>query len=114
MASKSDIDHWQINATVYTDRIEEVHYITDSSRNIRQHPETKVWMIQRYLGSGGFGEVRLEKNIEDGEVRAVKRNMIKGTDMSSDEYRKEIKALLEFSKPKLIQIRIVIWYITNL
>jgi hypothetical protein len=36
MTSKSDIEHWQINATVYKDRVEEIHYITDPARNIRR------------------------------------------------------------------------------
>lgn len=104
MTAKSDVEHWQIDATVYKDRVEEIHYITDPTRNIRRRPHTKVWKVERPLGRGGFGEVRLEKNIEDGEVRAVKRIATAGTDLSSDEYEKELKALLEFSKPKVSQL----------
>jgi hypothetical protein len=73
MASKSDIEHWHINATVYKDRVEEIHYITDTARQIRRRQQTKAWQIEQFLGRGGFGEVRLEKNIEDGQARAVKR-----------------------------------------
>jgi hypothetical protein len=73
MTSKSDIEHWQINATVYKDRVEEIRYITDPERNIRRRPQTKVWKIERLLGRGGFGEVRLEKDTEDGRARAVER-----------------------------------------
>jgi hypothetical protein len=104
MASKSDIDHWQINATVYKDRVEEIHYTTDPARNIRRRPYTKVWKIEQVLGRGGFGEVRLEKNTEDGKVRAVKRIVVAGTNLSIDECGKELNALLEFSKPKASQI----------
>jgi hypothetical protein len=104
MTSKSDIEHWQINATVYKDRVEEIHYITDPARNIRRKPQTKVWQVERLLGRGGFGEVRLEKNTEDGRVRAVKR-ITTSTTLSSSECEKELKALLEFSKPKVNQIR---------
>lgn len=106
MPSKSDVEHWQINATVYKDRVEEKHYITDPARNIRRKKQTKIWKVEQLLGRGGFGEVRLEKNIEDGQVRAVKRIVTAGTNLSSDEYEKELKALLEFSKPTVSQIRI--------
>ncbi|KFZ23289.1 hypothetical protein V502_02232 [Pseudogymnoascus sp. VKM F-4520 (FW-2644)] len=56
MTARSDIEHWQINATVYKDRVEEIHYITDPARNIRRRPQTKVWKVERILGRGGFGE----------------------------------------------------------
>jgi hypothetical protein len=100
MSSKSDIDHWQIDATVYDNRVEEIHYITDPARNIRRRPQTKVWSFERLLGRGGFGEVHLQKNAEDGRVRAVKRIVTSSTDLSNNECEKELKALLEFSKPK--------------
>lgn len=97
----SDADHWQINATVYKDRVEETHYITDPARNIRREPVTKIWDVGDLLGRGTFGDVRLEMNRDDGKVRAVKRIVLAGTDMSNDEYMKELKALLEFTKPKV-------------
>ncbi|KFY30171.1 hypothetical protein V494_08235 [Pseudogymnoascus sp. VKM F-4513 (FW-928)] len=56
MTARSDIEHWQINATVYIDRVEEIHYITDPERNIRRRPQTKVWKVEQFLGRGGFGE----------------------------------------------------------
>lgn len=102
MPPKSDIEHWQIDATVYTDRVVEIHYITDSANNIRRRQDKKEWKIERLLGRGGFGEVRLQKNTKDGKVRAVKR--IASTYLSNEEYAKELKALLEFSKPKVSQI----------
>jgi serine/threonine protein kinase len=101
MAPKSDVEHWRINATVYKDRVEEVHYITDPRRNIRREQHTLVWQVVQSLGRGGFGEVRLERNTEDGKERAVKRIPTVGTDLSNDECEKELKALLEFSKPKV-------------
>jgi hypothetical protein len=103
MTSRSDIDHWQINATVYRDRVEEIHYITDPARNIRRRLHTKVWKVEQILGRGGFGEVRLERNTEDGKARAVKRIPIVSSNLSNDECEKELKALLEFSKPKASQ-----------
>jgi serine/threonine protein kinase len=115
MSSKSDIDHWYINATVYKDRVEEIHYITDAARNIRRRPQTRVWQVQQSLGRGGFGEVRLERSKEDGKARAVKRIATTNTALSNSECEKELKALLEFSKPKVSQIRMRIYlrYIAN-
>lgn len=81
--------------------MEEIHFTTDPARNIRRKPHTKVWKIERLLGRGGFGEVRLEKNIEDGKVRAVKKIPILNVNLSNEEYEKELQALLHFSKPKV-------------
>jgi calcium/calmodulin-dependent protein kinase I len=64
----------------------------------------KVWKVEQFLGRGSFGEVRLQRNTEDGKVRAVKRISTVGTKLSNDECEKELKALLEFSKPKVSQI----------
>jgi serine/threonine protein kinase len=100
MTARSDIEHRQINATVYKDRVEEIHYMTDPARNIRRRPQIKVWKVERFLGRGGFGEVRLEKSTEDGKARAVKRIPTAGANLSIEECERELKALLEFSKPK--------------
>jgi calcium/calmodulin-dependent protein kinase I len=96
MTSTSDLEHWQLNATVYEDRVEEIQYITDPARNIRREQRIKVWRIERSLGRGGFGEVRLEKNTEDGKTRAVKKIPTTGADLSDKECVRELKALLEF------------------
>jgi hypothetical protein len=109
MPSKSDIEHWHINATVYKDRVEETRYIIDPARNIRRRPQTTVWKVERFLGRGGFGEVRLEKNKEDSKARVVKRIATTSTTLSNNECEKELKALLEFSKPKVSQIRTPIY-----
>ena len=56
------------------------------------------------MGRGGFGEVGLEKGTEDWKARAVKRIPTAGANLSNDECEKELKALLEFSKPKASRI----------
>jgi calcium/calmodulin-dependent protein kinase I len=104
MTSKSDIEHWHINAKVYKDRVEEIHYITDPARNIRRKPQTEVWQVKQFLGRGGFGAVRLEENKEDSKKRAVKRIQTTTTSLSNSHFKKELKALLEFSKPKVWHI----------
>lgn len=100
MAFKTDIQQLSIEATVYQDRVEELHDITDSARNIRRRPQTKVWQTNRVLGYGSFGEVRLERNKENEKERAVKKIGIKSASLRKSEYEKKLKALLEFSKPK--------------
>ena len=97
----SDLDHWHIDATVYKDRVEEVHYISDPAKNVRRRRQTRVWHVEQFLGRGSFGDVRLERNQEDGQVRAVKRITMTSTILSNSECEKELKALLEFSKPKV-------------
>jgi calcium/calmodulin-dependent protein kinase I len=58
-----------------------------------------VWKVERALGRGGYGEVRLEICVDDNEKRAVKRIWTNGSALKK-EYERELKALLEFSKPK--------------
>jgi calcium/calmodulin-dependent protein kinase I len=96
----SDLEHWHIDAKVYDDRVEEIHLISDPTRNIRRKPYTAVWHVERYLGRGSSGEVRLERDRKEDKVRAVKRVAISSSTPSQKECEQELKALLEFSKPK--------------
>jgi hypothetical protein len=98
----SYIKHWHLNATVYDDRVEEIYYINDPRRNVRRKAQTRVWQLDKLLGRGGFGDVRLERSREDpGKARAVKRIATASTTLSITECEKELEALLEFSKPKV-------------
>jgi hypothetical protein len=76
-------------------------YVFDPAKNIRRQPVTTIWNVERLLGRGGFGEVRLERNKQDGRARAVKRIAMMGTNLTNMECEKELKSLLEFSKPKV-------------
>jgi serine/threonine protein kinase len=96
----SDIKHWHLNATVYKDRVEEIHYISDPARNVRRKQQRQIWAVEQFLGRGGFGEVSLQRNNEAGKARAVKRIAGAGAAMDHNNFEKELKALLEFSKPK--------------
>lgn len=58
-----------------------------------------MWTIERLLGRGTFGEVRLERNTDNKEYRAVKLMWTADSALKSS-YERELKALLEFSKPK--------------
>ena len=97
----SELNHWYLDATVYNDRVEEVYYISDPARNIRRSRQTRVWKVEQFLGHGSFGQVRLERNHEDGQVRAVKRISTGSAILSNSECEKELEALLEFSKRKV-------------
>jgi hypothetical protein len=101
MTSRLDIKHWQIKAKVYEDRVEEVYDVPDSARTIKRKPRIKVWRIEQPLDHGAYGEVRLERNIEDGKFRAVKRIPIRSTGPTSSQFEKELKALIEFSKSEV-------------
>lgn len=86
---------------MHKDQVAEVHYITDPGRNIRRQPQITTWKVDRILGRGSFGEVRLERDVDKGHVRAVKRIPAASSNISNNEFEKELKALLEFSKPKV-------------
>ncbi|KAH9216174.1 kinase-like domain-containing protein [Leptodontidium sp. 2 PMI_412] len=75
----------------------ETHSISDASAGKRRVLQTRIWKVERLLGKGGFGEVRLETH--EGGQRAVKRIWATGATFKV-EYERELKALLEFSKPK--------------
>jgi len=96
----SELNHWYLDATVYRDQVEEVYYVSDPARNVRRRRQTWVWKVEQFLGHGSFEQVRLERNHEDGQVRAVKRITTTSATLSNSECEKELKALLEFSKPK--------------
>jgi hypothetical protein len=121
-SSKSDLDHWRISATVYKDRVEERRYETDPARGIRRQQYTKVWQVDEFLGRGGFGEVRLQTSSsnsgggkEAAESRAVKRIPLAGRGWSDRECEKELKALLEFSKPKVrFDVFLVVIYLLTI
>jgi hypothetical protein len=101
MSHVSDLDHRRIDATVYPDCVVEVHRKSDRARGLRKVPVTKIWLTERVLGRGTFGEVHLQvQNGEPESKRAVKAISTQGR-MSDVECRRELTALLEFSKPQV-------------
>ncbi|KAI0878293.1 WD40-repeat-containing domain protein [Hypoxylon argillaceum] len=98
-----EFEQWRIDAKVYDDRVEEIHHVSNALKGIRRRLQTQVWHVERSLGWGGFGEVRLEKDVDNGQLRAVKKITIatNGTLRGEDsDYERELRALIEFSKPK--------------
>lgn len=100
MSYLSDFEHAGFDAEVSPGTVIQTHYISDSTLGQRRVPKTHVWNVERRLGKGGFGEVRLEVLEEDNnQQRAVKRIWATGSTFRMH-YERELKALLEFSKPK--------------
>jgi hypothetical protein len=62
---------------------------------------TKVWRTERALGHGTFGEVFLQALDNDMEKkRALK--VIRGVKITQDEWQRELIAMIEFTKPKVL------------
>jgi hypothetical protein len=95
----SDFEHVKINAEVFPGIVIERAFVSDAINGQRKVPKTKLWRVERVLGKGGSGEVRLEHNEEGNERRAVKRIWASGFTLKLA-YERELKALMEFSKPK--------------
>lgn len=58
-------------------------------------PEPNIWKTVKTLGSGGFGEVVLEKNT-DGKHRALKK--ITGSVAQTPMLKREIEILVQIKK----------------
>jgi hypothetical protein len=108
----SDLEHKRIEARVHRDRVTETYFISDVRKGIRRKAEKKTWRVKEVIGRGSFGQVRLEV-CEDGQntarERAVKKinlglasagNKRDKDTLRARQYENELKALLEFSKPK--------------
>ncbi|KFZ07481.1 hypothetical protein V501_06415 [Pseudogymnoascus sp. VKM F-4519 (FW-2642)] len=97
----SQFDHTKINAQVIREAnlVIETHLVSDLVSGQRRVPKQKVWRVERIIGKGAFGEIRLEVLMEGSEQRAVKRLWTSGSTLKR-EYQRELEALVEFSKLK--------------
>ncbi|KAH6716381.1 kinase-like domain-containing protein [Leptodontidium sp. MPI-SDFR-AT-0119] len=73
MSYLSDFEHTKLDAHVFPGMVVETHSISDASAGKRRVLQTRIWKVERLLGKGATFKV---------------------------EYERELKALLEFSKPK--------------
>jgi serine/threonine protein kinase len=101
MSSLSQFDHTKINAQVIQEAnlVVETHFVSNLLSGQRRVRKQKVWRVERVIGKGGYGEVRLEILMEGTEQRAVKRLWTSESTLKK-EYQRELEALVEFSKPK--------------
>lgn len=97
----SQFDHTKIDAQVIREAnlVIETHLVSDRVSGQRRVPKQKVWRVERIIGKGAFGEIRLEVLMEGSEQRAVKRLWTSGSTLKR-EYQRELEALVEFSKSK--------------
>lgn len=101
MSHVSDLDHRRLDATVYPDCVVEVHRISDISRGLRKVLVTKIWRTERVLGRGTFGEVHLQVQDREPELRRAVKVILTHGRMSDVDCKRELTALLEFTKPKV-------------
>jgi serine/threonine protein kinase len=106
----SDFEHTRMNAHVFPDFVVETHIVSDPNTGARRVPVSKAWKVERVLGKGGYGEVRLEVNEETNEKRAVKRIWTSGSKLKK-ECERELKALLEFSKGKYKEAAVFVGFL---
>ena len=101
MSHISDSDHRRLEATILPDCVVESSQISDTTRGLRRVHVTKLWRTERVLGHGAFGEVLLQALDNDTEKkRALK--VIRGVKMTQDEWQRELTAMIEFTKPKVL------------
>ncbi|KAH6884896.1 kinase-like domain-containing protein [Thelonectria olida] len=97
MTYLTDLQHRRIDAHISPEYVTEIHIINNSATGQRRAKSSQVWKIGPVIGRGGHGEVRIETCLADNRARAVKRIPM---DPQKAEDAKELRALLEFSKPK--------------
>ena len=103
MSHVSDSDHRRLEAKVFPDHcVVESYEISDASRGLRRVPVTRVWRTERLLGRGGFGEVHLQSQEAEKDVkRALKIIPTRGVKLSHEDFQRELTAMIEFTKPRV-------------
>ncbi len=93
----SQFDHAKIDVEVIrqANLVVERHLVSDLLSGQRRVPKQKVWKVERIIGKGGYGEVRLESLMDGNEKRAVKRLWTSGSALKKA-YQRELEALVEF------------------
>ena len=102
MSFLTELDHVKLETVFQTDHVIHTEYISNVARGYRKRRIETKWYMERQLGEGGFGAVFLEtKGIDRKTVRAVKKIDKRWMRVTSTDYTRELKALAEFSKPKV-------------
>lgn len=101
MSFRTDFEHAKFEALVGPNFVSQISNIPNSTSGQRQvqEPVSTIWHTERLLARGASGEVRVERCVATQRLRAVKRIWQTGSRFQS-KYERELKALLEFSKPK--------------
>jgi hypothetical protein len=83
-----------------------VYYISGATPHERKLRKEERWKRDKYLGSGAFAAVWLEKFVTDtGEVqhRAVKEIKKRAKTPKAIDYSRELEAIAKFSHPKVCE-----------
>ena len=105
MASTQSLDlieHFRQDAVITRECITHIEYRACRARGIRKEKVEKRWYRERTIGHGAFGRVWLEVTREDDDVQKRALKIIDKSRMLSlnVDYKKELLALLKFSKTK--------------
>jgi hypothetical protein len=105
MNAESDLlDHFKLEADIHPDFVLHTSYEGHRTGTRRKQKVEKKWYIWRQLGSGFFGEVRLEVDSPDerlADTRAVKvldKNRLRAHGI---DYKRELTALAKFAKAQV-------------
>ena len=101
----SDVDHYKFETTVPDDGTGDVihyEYFSDTRRGLRNVKCEKRWYWQQRIGEGSVGEVYLEAQKDDPQLKRAVKVVQRGRLLARDCTR-ELKALAEFSKTKYRQ-----------
>ncbi|TVY24038.1 Serine/threonine-protein kinase [Lachnellula hyalina] len=124
MSLKDDLDDYKLDTTFQSDPKCVIHkfYKVHRARGFRKVEVLERWFPQgKVLGAGAFGTVRLEKRApsDDHEgalrdLRAVKQLYKWQLDRLKVDFRKELSALIKFSRTKFRQYEVFVefwnWY----
>ena len=106
MPPLSDLEHYEIETEILKDGNEVVNYeyITDARLGLRNAKVELRWYRQANIGQGSSSDVWLEVQRGNPEAkRAVKAISKRRLLENNVDYKRELKALTEFSKPKYRQ-----------
>ena len=106
MPPLSDLDHYKIETEILGDENEVVNYeyITNARLGLRNAKIERRWYRQANIGQGSSSDVWLEVQRGNPEAkRAVKAISKRRLLENNIDYKGELKALTEFSKPKYRQ-----------
>ena len=100
--SLRDFEHYKIESVFYPDYVQQIEYISDAARGLRRAKVERRWKRHQTIGEGGFGSVWLERDMGNlalaRAVKTIKKSQIR---QSMFDYKRELKAMAEFSKPKV-------------
>lgn len=106
MPPLSDLDHYKIETDILGDGNEVVSYdyVTSSALGLRRVKREQRWCRVAKIGQGSSSDVWLEIQKGNSESKRAVKSISKRRLLENKvDYRRELKALTEFSKPKYLQ-----------